>query len=666
MVIKGQVFYRWRSLLLACFAIVVCGAFYCAVDYAYSREVSLYLGKVNAVNQSNVRSLEIQFSRTFNKADNMLLLVKAAVEQRGAIDPGQLSRVSNFREMDPVNRIAVFDAKGNLVFSTTQANAGFTIADKEYFQALAVKDNQGMYLDKPGIDPLTGSLSVFLSRRLNDRDGNFIGIVSAGLPQDYFAGLFRQVGMANGNTVVLLRKDGLFLARVPGGFSDQQATTFREHPVIQLVSQGSNAGVYESPGKADGVSRIGAYRALDNYPVVVMATVEKEEALEEVYDQRTLYRYAIIGFVLFILLSCAVIEWRMRKQDETEEQLRYHGYHDVLTGLPNRVSLYETLEKLETTGSCGAAVIMADVDGLKLINDTFGHTAGDQMLLKTAGLLVECTPQTAIVTRMGSDEFAILLPEINEDEAQAVCAKIRGAVTAWNSQVSASQFPLEISLGIAVVQDTPGSLTGLIVEADRSLYREKLAKLSHTGNHFIPVFREQLIARDFVADGHIVRVRNMTVQLAEKMEIAADKLPAIELFAQYHDIGKVGIPDRILNKEGCLAPEEEAEIHRHSEIGYRIAAATKELAPIASWILLHHERWDGKGYPLGVAGEEIPLECRILAVADSFDAMISDRPYRKALTRTQALSEVRRNSGSQFDPDVVQVFVELYGGEDRG
>lgn len=472
--------------------------------------------------------------------------------------------------------------------------------------------------------------------------------------------------MANGNTVVLLRKDGLFLARVPGGFSDQQATTFREHPVIQLVSQGSNAGVYESPGKADGVSRIGAYRALDNYPVVVMATVEKEEALEEVYDQRTLYRYAIIGFVLFILISCAVIEWRMRRQDETEEQLRYHGYHDVLTGLPNRVSLYETLEKLETTGSCGAAVIMADVDGLKLINDTFGHTAGDQMLLKTAGLLVECTPQTAIVTRMGSDEFAILLPEINEDEAQAVCAKIRGAVTAWNSQVSASQFPLEISLGIAVVQDTPGSLTGLIVEADRSLYREKLAKLSHTGNHFIPVFREQLIARDFVADGHIVRVRNMTVQLAEKMEIAADKLPAIELFAQYHDIGKVGIPDRILNKEGCLAPEEEAEIHRHSEIGYRIAAATKELAPIASWILLHHERWDGKGYPLGVAGEEIPLECRILAVADSFDAMISDRPYRKALTRTQALSEVRRNSGSQFDPDVVQVFVELYGGEDRG
>lgn len=161
MVIKGQVFYRWRSLLLACFAIVVCGAFYCAVDYAYSREVSLYLGKVNAVNQSNVRSLEIQFSRTFNKADNMLLLVKAAVEQRGAIDPGQLSRVSNFREMDPVNRIAVFDAKGNLVFSTTQANTGFTIADKEYFQALAVKDNQGIYLDKPGIDPLTGNLSVF-------------------------------------------------------------------------------------------------------------------------------------------------------------------------------------------------------------------------------------------------------------------------------------------------------------------------------------------------------------------------------------------------------------------------------------------------------------------------------------------------------------------------
>lgn len=143
-----------------------------------------------------------------------------------------------------------------------------------------------------------------------------------------------------------------------------------------------------------------------------------------------------------------------------------------------------------------------------------------------------------------------------------------------------------------------------------------------------------------------------------EMRIQAD----LRLFAQFHDIGKVGIPDQILFKNGPLTLEEMVIMKRHCEIGYRIAQASPDLLPIAEWILKHHEWWNGKGYPLGLKGEEIPLECRILAIADAYDAMTNDRPYRKALTREEALSEIKKCSGTQFDPRLVDMFLKMMQG----
>ena len=133
----------------------------------------------------------------------------------------------------------------------------------------------------------------------------------------------------------------------------------------------------------------------------------------------------------------------------------------------------------------------------------------------------------------------------------------------------------------------------------------------------------------------------------------------LRLFARFHDIGKVGIPDHILLKPGALSAEEWKTLKKHSEIGYRIAHASHELRPIANWILKHHEHWDGRGYPLGLAGSDIPFECRLLAIVDSYDAMISDRPYRQGMPHHAALQELERCSGSQFDPALTRLFLDM-------
>lgn len=144
--------------------------------------------------------------------------------------------------------------------------------------------------------------------------------------------------------------------------------------------------------------------------------------------------------------------------------------------------------------------------------------------------------------------------------------------------------------------------------------------------------------------------------LARSLELPEDRFNYLLLLAQFHDLRKVGIPDRILFKPGPLTEEEWREIQKHSEIGHRIAQSVPDLAPIADWILKHHERWDGHGYPLGLSGEDIPLECRILAIADAYDSMTSDRPYRKAMSREEAIGELKRCMGTQFDPQLTEKF----------
>lgn len=350
------------------------------------------------------------------------------------------------------------------------------------------------------------------------------------------------------------------------------------------------------------------------------------------------------------------------ERKRAEEQLKYLSLHDPLTGLCNRAYFEQEMRRLEG-GCCGpVGIILCDIDGLKLVNDTLGHDTGDNLLVIAARILRDSFRGDDMVARIGGDEFAVLLANGTRVLVESACNRIQNAVARYNT--ANPELLLSISIGFAVSNEALLNPGDLFKEADNNMYREKLYRSQSVRSAIIQTLMKTLEARDFLTEGHAERLQNLVAGVGMAVEMSVDKITALRLLAQFHDIGKVGIPDRILFKPGSLTSGEVTEMQRHCEIGHRIAQSAPDLIPIAQWILSHHEWWNGKGYPIGLRGEGIPLECRILSIADAYDAMTSDRPYRNAMTREEAVAELRRCAGTQFDPWLVQKFVEVL--EKRG
>lgn len=349
------------------------------------------------------------------------------------------------------------------------------------------------------------------------------------------------------------------------------------------------------------------------------------------------------------------IETRRRK----EAELEYISFHDSLTGIYNRAYFEKELRRLGEGTPFPLGVIIADIDGLKFVNDTFGHDEGDLLLLAAARLLTDLAGDKGIVARIGGDEFAILLIRPDEAFIAAVEENLRLAIKEYNCR--RPKVPLSISTGIAVSQREGRSVVELYKAADNNMYRMKLSQGQSARSSMVQALLRTLEARDVETEDHAQRLRILATELGKKAGLTQYELTDLSLLAQFHDLGKVGIPDRILLKPGPLDEEEWRVMKRHPEIGQRIAQSVPELMPIAKFILLHHERWDGQGYPLGLAAEQIPLECRIIAIVDAYDAMTNERPYRAAMPHDRALAELARCAGSQFDPGLVARFAEMMG-----
>ena len=342
-----------------------------------------------------------------------------------------------------------------------------------------------------------------------------------------------------------------------------------------------------------------------------------------------------------------------------QDQLSYLSLHDPLTGLFNRTYFEQALQRAQQGSHSGVGIVVCDMDGLKLVNDTLGHQTGDRLLTIAAEVVTHTCLPTDVIARVGGDEFAVLMPNLGPEPKAAieeVCERLEEMAREYSSRHP--ELPLSISTGYAISQGE-ADLNQLFREADDHMYREKLHRSQSAKNSIVQMMMKTLEARDYATEHHAERLEKLVTAVAQALDFPSQRLADLRLLAQFHDIGKVGVSDSILFKHGPLSPKQREEINRHSEIGYRIAQSTPDLAPIAGAILKHHEWWDGNGYPLGLKGEEIPLECRMLAIADAFDAMTSERPYRKKLTVDQAVDELLRCCGTQFDPHLVEVFVRV-------
>jgi len=344
------------------------------------------------------------------------------------------------------------------------------------------------------------------------------------------------------------------------------------------------------------------------------------------------------------------------------EEISYISYHDFLTGLYNRIYFEEEKKRLDTPRQLPISIIMGDVNGLKLINDGFGHSKGDEVLIEIAKILKSCCREEDIVSRIGGDEFGILLPKTDSQSAQRICGSIYDTCKGYALDGS-SIYP-SISLGYATKNFETETMDSILMAAEESMSRQKLLESKSAHSSIISSVKAIMLEKSQETEEHAERMVQLSRSIGLAMSLTDDQINKLELLSTLHDIGKMSIDAKILSKPGKLSDEEWVEMRKHPEFGFRIAQASSELIPIAEYILCHHERWDGKGYPQGLIGEQIPLLSRIVAIVDSFDAMTNDRAYRIAMTKEEAIEEIRRNSGTQFDPEVTKVFIEKVLGQE--
>lgn len=342
------------------------------------------------------------------------------------------------------------------------------------------------------------------------------------------------------------------------------------------------------------------------------------------------------------------------EQTLLEKQLRDMAEKDSLTNLYNRRSFETMLARYDGIETKNLTILLIDIDGLKLVNDTLGHPAGDQIIVSASALINSQFKPIGYVARIGGDEFGVIIENMSQDDIEEQLEILKTSLDIYN----ADQNDFKLSLSSGYSYHSSGMVnTGLMFqESDNNMYQNKLLKTASTKNNLVKTLMKALEAKDYITEGHAERMDELAAKMGEALKLSQSQIDRIQLLTKFHDIGKVGIPDSILKKPSSLNEDEWKVMKTHAAIGERIALASSELKDISYLILQHHEKWDGTGYPLGAKGEEIPIECRILSIVDAFDAMTNDRPYRKALSTEYAMLEIKKCSGTQFDPSLVEVF----------
>ncbi len=353
---------------------------------------------------------------------------------------------------------------------------------------------------------------------------------------------------------------------------------------------------------------------------------------------------------LFLLFTLTNITREINYQKEIE----LLNNKDALTGLYNRRAFDKILPIIDKTeDSLPLGVIFCDVNGLKLINDTFGHKSGDFLLKSTGDILKKACRQSDFIARLGGDEFIILLPRFSQDKLQD---KLRH-LESISKEINIYDFSLSISFGYSIKKTQDESLIDIIKVAEDNMYKNKLFISASQRQQIIQGIISTLHEKHPREEKHSERVSFYLVEFGKALNFDETKLINLKIAGLLHDIGKIAIDYSILDKNGPLTENEYMEIKKHTDIGFRILKSAGAFIDIIDMVLSHHERVDGRGYPRGLKGDQILPEVKMLTICDSFDAMISERPYKRPLNLDIALSELTKGRGSQFDDELVDIFI---------
>lgn len=355
------------------------------------------------------------------------------------------------------------------------------------------------------------------------------------------------------------------------------------------------------------------------------------------------------------IIGAVIIFKDITERKIAEEEIKYIGSHDHLTGLYNRYWYDSEIQNLDTKDNLPLSIIMADLNGLKMINDTYGHITGDYFLQKVSEIMTLICRESDLLARWGGDEFVIILPKTSYEQATLIAYQIAEE----SSQASFQGVPVSMALGVACKKFAEEDITSIMKLAEDKMYKQKLTESRSAKSSILNALNKALQVRSHETEEHTENMQQIGHKLGMRIGLSSEELSRLGLVLRLHDIGKINIPPEILSKNGALTAEEWEIIKKHTEIGYRITKATDEFSHVSQEILSHHEKWDGSGYPQNLKAEDIPYLARITNVVDSYEVMLNGRPYKKPMSNEEIVNEFRKCSGSQFDPDIVELFLEV-------
>jgi diguanylate cyclase (GGDEF)-like protein len=399
-----------------------------------------------------------------------------------------------------------------------------------------------------------------------------------------------------------------------------------------------------------------------NLAIIQKVLAERRpQCLECSYHEGDIITHWEARYTLYCEQEILVFVRNITTQQQAIEKIKQLSIHDKMTGLTNRTYFELQLDRLEDTLNFPVGVIVCDAEYLKLVNDSASWEKG---LLSAVTLLKQSFTGAVSISRIGNSQFVIFYKNTSQPQVEAAVNTLHKNTVAYNKNNPAN--PLGLSLGIAISAKPDSKIQELFHQADYAMYCDKIDHSKEIRELFLQAILYTLRTHEPSAYNHFANMQQLIEKFAKACQLSAQSIQELKWLATFHDIGKIGVPSYILNKPEHLTPEELLEIRKHSSIGYRIARITPSLMPIADLINKHHEWWNGQGYPLGLKEEQIPLECRILAIVEAFDAMTSDHPYRAARPASAALEEIQRCAGTQFDPDLAEKFLELMQKEAPG
>ncbi len=348
----------------------------------------------------------------------------------------------------------------------------------------------------------------------------------------------------------------------------------------------------------------------------------------------------------------------INERKKREEKIKYLSCHDSLTGLHNRRCFEDELKALDISDNLPLSVIFADINGLKLTNDIFGHSAGDTLIKKSSEILKQCCRESDAIARVGGDEFIMLLPKTNSEDVKKILSRIKSGF----SEARVAAIKCSISLGSDTKTSSNQSIADIVSEAENEMYKDKTLNRKSTNFEIINTLIETLHTKSLREKQHAIAVGELCSELGAALNLSDADIKILKKAGYLHDIGKVVLDDSILHKD-ILTEEEHEKMQQHSAVGYRILNLFDNTVDLSEIVYAHHERWDGKGYPRGLKGEEIPLLSRIISIVEVYERVINGEDNSES--GKKAVKVIRDGAGTQFDPKIADIFVNMIESDGR-